>query len=154
LDRTAEPARVEAGDDPVADREPADASTKPDDFASAVAERHDLEPGRSPAAAFEHHQVAVVERNRAHPNQDFPGSGLRIVARCQRDPVNTAEALDPIGSHVPTPMPNYTASPGNSISSMTVLRLLPCTSWFSEMVTPPPSAFSITKLKARSFGNS
>jgi hypothetical protein len=45
-------------------------------------------------------------------------------------------------------------APGSSISSMTVLRLLPCTSWFNEIVTPPPSAFSMTKLKARNFGNS
>ena len=80
LDRPAKPARVKAGNDPVADHEPVRASAEPDDFAGAVAERHDPEPGRAPAAAFEHHQVAIIERRRTHPDQDFPGSGLRIVA--------------------------------------------------------------------------
>src|SRR6185312_8111446 len=102
---------MEAGNDTVADREPAGARSEPDDFARTVAERHDPEPGRAAAAAFQDHQVAVVERCRAHPDQDFPGAGLRIVARCQHNPVNAAEAFDPIGSHVPTPMPNYTTSP-------------------------------------------
>ena len=52
---------MEAGDDPVADREPADADAEPDDLTGAIAERHDPKPSRAAAAAFEHHQIAIVE---------------------------------------------------------------------------------------------
>jgi len=61
LDPTAKPARMEAGNDPVADREPADADAEPDDLTGAIAERHDPKPSRAAAAAFEHHQIAIVE---------------------------------------------------------------------------------------------
>ena len=38
--------------------------------------------------------------------------------------------------------------------SISALRLLPCGSMANERVTPPPSAFSMTKFSARSCGNS
>ena len=44
--------------------------------------------------------------------------------------------------------------PGSSIVSIRLLSDLPCASCASERVTPPPSARSITKLSACSFGSS
>ena len=44
--------------------------------------------------------------------------------------------------------------PGKVIVSISALRLLPCGSIARDRVTPPPSAFSITKFRARSWGSS
>jgi hypothetical protein len=44
--------------------------------------------------------------------------------------------------------------PGSVTVSISALRLLPCGSIASDRVTPPPSAFSMTKFSARSCGSS
>src|ERR1700730_9845543 len=80
LDRTAGPARVEAADDPVPERETANTISDSRNFAGAVAERHNSELRRSPAAALQHHQITVVERSRAHLQEYFTSSEARIVA--------------------------------------------------------------------------
>ncbi len=80
LDRAAEPAWVEAADNSIPDRETADAISDSGNFAGAVAERHNPELRRSPAASLQHHQITVVERSRVHPQENFAGSGPRIVA--------------------------------------------------------------------------
>src|SRR6266851_4259182 len=96
VDRPAEPARMEAANDPVADRDPADAAPDGGNFAGAITQRHDTELCRAPAATLQHHQITVVERGRAHPKQNFPGAGPWIVARPQHYVVNTAKAIDAI----------------------------------------------------------
>src|SRR3984893_8902290 len=99
LDRAAEPVRMEAADNFIADRETADAVSNGGYFAGAVAERHNPELRRSPAAALQHHQITVVERSRVHPQENFAGSGPRIVARAQHHAVNAAKAIDAISFH-------------------------------------------------------
>jgi hypothetical protein len=80
-DRAAIPTRVESADDSVPDRETFGVISDSRDFACAVAERCDTELRRSPSTALQHHQVAVVERSRVDPQENFPGAGPRIVAR-------------------------------------------------------------------------
>jgi hypothetical protein len=58
------------------------------------------ELGRTAAATFEDHQIAVVERARAHSHQDLFRPGPGILARSQHDPVNAAEAVDAIARHL------------------------------------------------------
>jgi hypothetical protein len=41
------------------------------------------ELGWTATAAFEDHQIAVIERARAHPHQNLPQSGPRVLARAQ-----------------------------------------------------------------------
>jgi hypothetical protein len=42
------------------------------DLAGAVGQRHHANLCRTATAAFQDHQIAVVERARAHPHQDLP----------------------------------------------------------------------------------
>src|SRR5260370_36945941 len=65
--------------------------------------RHDAELCRTTTAAFKDHQIAVVERARAHPHQDLLRSGPRVLARSQDDPVNAAEAVDAVRFHLLLP---------------------------------------------------
>jgi hypothetical protein len=50
------------------------------DFPSAVGKRHDTGLGRTATAAFEDHQIAVIQRTRAHSHQDFSKAGARVIA--------------------------------------------------------------------------
>jgi hypothetical protein len=103
-DRSAKPARMKRPSNPVADLDPRHAVADCSDLARAVRKRHDAEFGRTATAAFEDHQIAVIERSRAHPHHDLPQSGPRVLARPQHDPVNTAEAVDAISFHLFLPL--------------------------------------------------
>src|SRR5262245_27716299 len=46
-------------------------------LASAVRKRHDAEPCRTTAAAFEDYQIAIIERTRADPHEDLSQPGPR-----------------------------------------------------------------------------
>ena len=91
---------MEGADDPVAYHDPADAIPDSGNFAGAIAQRHDSEPCRAAAATLQHHQVTVVERGRAHPKENLPSAGPRIVAQPRHHPVNAAEMIDAVGSHL------------------------------------------------------
>jgi hypothetical protein len=56
------------------------------DLARAVGKRHDAELCWTATAAFEDHQIAVIERARAHSRQDLVRPGPGIFARSQHDP--------------------------------------------------------------------
>jgi hypothetical protein len=99
LDRSAKPARVEGADDPVAKLDPRHPVANGSDLAGTVGKRHDAELCRTATAPFEDHQIAIVERARAHSHQDFLRHWPGILARSQHDPVNAAEAVDAIGFH-------------------------------------------------------
>jgi len=90
---------MEAPGDPVADPDPCYSVADRSDLARAVRKRHDAELFRTTITAFEGHQIAVIERGRAHPHQDLPQPGPRVLARSQRDPPNAAEAVDAVGFH-------------------------------------------------------
>ena len=51
------------------------ALTDRSDLAGAVGEQYDAEFGRTTTAAFEDHQITVIERPRAYPHQDLLRSG-------------------------------------------------------------------------------
>src|SRR5258708_33921525 len=68
-------------------------------LARSVGERHDAELRRTATAAFEDHQIPVVERARAHSHQDLLRPEPGVLARSQHDPVNAAEAVDAVGFH-------------------------------------------------------
>ena len=70
---------------------------------------------------------------------------MRLKGGCQ--------GFSPLAPACKTPSGHQLRS-GNSIPSITLLRLLPCTSCAMEIVTPPFSAFSMTKLNAFRFGSS
>jgi hypothetical protein len=85
---------------PVADLDPCHSVADRGDLAGTVRQRHDAELCRTAAAAFQDHQIAVIERTCAHPHQDLPQAGPGIVARSQHDPVNAAEAVDAVCFHL------------------------------------------------------
>jgi hypothetical protein len=61
LDRPAEPTRMKAADDPVANLDPRDALADRKGFTGTVGKRYDAKPGRAAAAALEDHQIAIIE---------------------------------------------------------------------------------------------
>jgi len=79
-DGATKPARVETARDPVADFDPCYAVADRSDFAGAIGERYHAELGRAAATALQDHQVAVVERARAHPHQHLPQPGSWVIA--------------------------------------------------------------------------
>jgi hypothetical protein len=81
-------------DNPIADLDPVPRSPTAATFAGAIAQRHDTGLCRAAATAFEHHQIAVIERTCPHPHQDLSRSWPRILAHAQHDPVDAAEAVD------------------------------------------------------------
>jgi hypothetical protein len=54
----------------------------------------------SRSIAFEDLQIAVIERARAHSHHDLLRPGPGVLARSPHDPVNAAEAVDPISFHL------------------------------------------------------
>ena len=115
-----------------------------------------------PAAGVRHpaSQVALGRRRGARRLQ--PARGARDparvlrVARLRLGPrrLRTEGNLRRFPSVTSLPRPNSKMRPYSSMPSITYDRLLPCASCASEIVTPPPSAFSMTKLSALSFGSS
>jgi hypothetical protein len=79
--RSAEPTRMEGTDDPVADLDPPYPAANGSDLARAVGKRHDAELCWTATAAFEDHQIAVIERARAHSRQDLLRPRPGIFAR-------------------------------------------------------------------------
>ena len=84
--RSAEPARMEGADNPVAHLDQCHSFANGSDLARAVGKRHDAELCWTATAAFEDHQIAVIERARAHSRQDLVRPGPGIFARSQHDP--------------------------------------------------------------------
>ena len=82
-DRAAEPAWMKGADDPVANLNSghalADATTSPEPSESVTTPSF-VGPRPPP---FEDHQIAVIERTRPHPHQDFlrPGLGSSLDRR-------------------------------------------------------------------------
>jgi hypothetical protein len=66
-------------------------------------------PSLTSTAAFEDHQVTVIERARAHPHQDLLWRGARIWSRSEHDTVDAAEIIDAIGFHLFLPWTENTA---------------------------------------------
>jgi hypothetical protein len=61
LDRAAEPPRMEATGNSVANRDPCHAVADRSDLTRTVGERYHAELCRTATAAFEDHQIAIVE---------------------------------------------------------------------------------------------
>jgi hypothetical protein len=99
LDRPAKPARMKAAGNPVTTLDPRHSFADRRDFAGTVGQRHHAYLGWAATVAFEDHQIAVVERARAHPHQDLFRPGSRVLARSQYDVVNAAKAVDVVGFH-------------------------------------------------------
>jgi hypothetical protein len=93
---------MKAPGNPVTTLDPRHSFADRRDFAGTVGQRHDANLGRTAAAALEDHQVAVVERARAHPHQDLFRPRTRVLARSQYDAVNTTKAIDVVGFHFPS----------------------------------------------------
>jgi len=91
---------VEATGNSVANLDPCDPLADGSDLARAVRKRHDAELCLTATAAFEDHQVAVIERACAHSHQDLLRPGPEILARSQDDAANAAEAVDAMGFHL------------------------------------------------------
>jgi hypothetical protein len=102
---------VETADDPVPNRKPGNAIARGSNVAGTVAQRHDPKLGRTASATLQHHQVAVVERGRAHLNENLLDARLRVVARSQHHTINALEALDAIGSHGVPDAPDQEGQP-------------------------------------------
>src|SRR5271170_3559327 len=91
---------MKCADDPVADLDPRHPVADGRDLAGAVGEWHDAGLRRTAAAAFEHHQIAVIEGTRPHPHQDLFRPRSRVLAHTRHDPVNAAKAADVIRFHL------------------------------------------------------
>src|SRR5438132_2436553 len=88
LDRPAEPPRMEATSNSIADLDPRYPIADGCNLTRTVGKRYHAELSRTATAALEDHQVAVVERARAHSHQDLLRPGLRVIARSQDYSVN------------------------------------------------------------------
>jgi hypothetical protein len=62
---------MKAAGNPVANLDPRNSFADCCDLAGAVGQRHYADLCRTATAAFQDHQVPVVERARAHPHQDL-----------------------------------------------------------------------------------
>jgi len=69
LDRSAKPARVKAAGNPVANFDPRNAFADCCDLTGPIGQRHHTDLRWAAPAAFENHQIAVVERARTHLHQ-------------------------------------------------------------------------------------
>src|SRR5271155_310378 len=90
---------MKAAGNPVTNLDPRNPFAERFDLAGTVGQRHHADLRRTATAAFQNHQIPVVQRACAHPHQDFLPPGPRAFARSELDSVDAAEALDVIGLH-------------------------------------------------------
>jgi len=119
------PVGKEGAADPVADLEPRDAGSDCDDLAGAVGQRNDVRLCAAAIGALRDHQVAIVERRRADPDQDLAMSRLRRrPVGIENDAFRTDRFPDFPGPHANPPR---WSSCGDSIRNPSIT---PAGSWF------------------------
>ena len=91
---------MKAAGNPVADPDACHPVADRLNFAGAVGQGYYAELGRTATAAFEDHQITVIERTCPDPHQDFVRPRSRLFGRSPHDPANAAEAVYVIGFHL------------------------------------------------------
>src|SRR5258706_13966640 len=99
FERSAEPIREEGIDDPVADSEACHARADRSHLASAIRERTPAGRDRHRISAIDNHQVAEVERTRAHSDEHFTNTGRWNLLLGKDEAIQTAKLLKLIYPH-------------------------------------------------------
>ena len=95
-----EPALEDSGRDAVANLDAGDAGADLDDLAGGVRARQQRQLHAAWGdAVLDHRDVAVVERDRAHPNTRFSRPERRVGQLLELEPVDAERVGEPPGSH-------------------------------------------------------